>query len=331
MHTHDSIPEIFQTVRAFADQHVLLVPSDRIIVGLSGGPDSVFLLHVLIALRSYYNLTIIAAHLDHGWRENSHTDEQFCKELAQQLDIPYVSAHARDSIHIKTNSGSREDLGRRLRRAFLERVAHDHNANKIALAHHADDTIETFFIRLLRGAGLSGLASMRPRAGLYIRPLLNLFKSQILDYLSTHAIAYLTDYTNIHDTYLRNRIRNYVIPALKKTDDRFEHSCIRTIEHLQEADDFLGQLAQSTLAKISSTHNNLVTVDLTQLRSLDTFLQKTVILHWLVQERVPFTPTQSFFDEIIRFLHSTTGGQHDLSNSWAIVKKEQRAYIKKLD
>jgi tRNA(Ile)-lysidine synthase len=314
-------------VQSFIEKHRLIKPSDTIIIGLSGGPDSVFLLHALSTLRPLYTLTLIAAHLDHEWRENSACDTLFCQQLAQSLNITFVSARASEIRLSRPPTGSREELGRMLRRAFFEKLAQEKSASKIALAHQRDDQIETFFIRLYRGTGLSGLASIRPVHGIYIHPLLGLSKAEIIAYLQVHNLPYLIDYTNTSQTFLRNRIRNNLVPTLEQIDSRFTVSCIRSIENLQEADNFLEKLAQDTLSTISYKHKSKLIIDLKKFRALEPFMQKRVILSWLITEKVAFTITSSFFHEILRFLLSQRGGAHKLSPDWKIIKKEHKACI----
>lgn len=307
----------------------LLSPGMTIILGLSGGPDSVFLLHVLVQLKETYNLTIIAAHLDHGWRENSEEDRDFCKTLADKLGIKFVSCHARDIVINKKVNGSREEHARNLRRQFFESTALQYNAHAIALAHHQDDQHETFFIRLLRGTGITGLAGMRLQHGLYIRPLLPITKKDILEYLTNNNINYLTDPTNTSDLFLRNKIRNSVVPTLLTCDSRFTASLERTLENLQETDLFLKELTTKTFNTVTTTQDNQLLLDIKAFLELDPFLQKRVLLEWLCTVQVFFTPSSSFFYEILRFLKESSSITHTMHSSWSILKDKKTAQIKK--
>lgn len=141
---------LVDTVAHFIAQHDLITPNRTIIVGLSGGPDSVCLLSLLKKLASSYEITVIAAHLDHGWRTQSGQDAAFCKEFAESLGVTYIQAHASEIKLTKPYNGSKEEQGRMLRRQFFETVAADTNAHAIALAHHQDDQQETFFLRMIR-------------------------------------------------------------------------------------------------------------------------------------------------------------------------------------
>src|SRR5438132_9177816 len=156
---------MFEKIKNFIVQHHLIKSGNKIVIGLSGGPDSVFLLYFLASLQQKYNLSLIAAHLNHEWRKEADQEQQDCATLAQNLNIPFVTAKRSElSVPFKQN-GSQEEYGRKMRRHFFEKVLHEHNADAIALAHHLQDQEETFFIRLIRGSSLTGLTAMKPKHG----------------------------------------------------------------------------------------------------------------------------------------------------------------------
>lgn len=318
-----------ENIKIFIKQHNLLDPNSTIVVGLSGGPDSVFLLHFLVQLRTDYNLTIIAAHLDHEWRNESHKDAQFCATLAKNLDVAYVQQKMSELAIPFKFDGSKEEYGRKARRLFLENVAQEHQAQAIALGHHLNDQEETFFIRLIRGATLSGLCAMRAKAGVYIRPLLETKKTEIIEHLSYHNIPYLTDPSNIQETFLRNRIRNNVIPALQECDERFDANFLRTLSNLQNTDDFLQKLTETTFGSITTITNGTLAVDKEKLFEQEAFLQNRLLMHWLITEQVPFVPTEQFLDEVKRFLHQPESKEHTIHHDWSLVKHKKMVFIKK--
>ena len=312
------------------DLEKLFPRNSTLIVALSGGPDSLFLLHVLCELRESYPLTIIAAHLDHGWRVESPQDVAFCKDVARRYSCEFVSAHARDIPLIKKYKQATEELGRALRRTFLESVANKYQDAFIVLGHHQGDQQETFFIRLLRGASLSGLTGMKVKVGRYVRPLLFLSKACILDYLAEKKISYLIDQTNSSPVYLRNRIRSTVIPALEQADSRFTQNFQTTVTQLQEIETFLITFAENSFKEIHALENTKITVNLTKLLALDFVLFKYVLLHWLCVEKVSFTPTAAFFKEIHKFLsHTTNSTKHSVHKGWSFLKKQQKVTIVK--
>lgn len=314
-------------ITAFTDRHQLIAPGSTVIVGLSGGPDSVFLLHYLMILRESRPFTLMAAHLNHGWRTTSDHDEQFCEEFAQQFGIPFFARHAREFINEVNWTGSREEQARFMRRLFFEQLVQEYPHARVALAHHQDDQYETFFIRLVRGAGLQGLRGMIPHTEHYIRPLLCVRKEEIISYLHEHNINYAIDSTNADAVYLRNRIRHQVIPALRTCDERFPVSFQQTINNLAEADDFCTTIAEQTLAQLTTHHDDKSWIDLARFFALHPFLQKQVILRWLCTAQVPFVPSQGLFHEILRFLQQPQGGVHRLHRNWHIHKQQKRATI----
>lgn len=230
---------INQKIKQFIALHNLVQHNDIIIVGLSGGPDSVFLLHFLAALQKELSLKLIVAHLNHEWRPEADQEEQLCRDIAHTLGLQYITSKISQlNLPFKIN-GSKEEYARKIRRYFFEQLVQEHNANSIALAHHLQDQEETFFIRLIRGSSLTGLTAINPRSGLYIRPLLETSKHEIIDWLHAHNNAYAIDSSNTSDLFLRNRIRSHVIPALQQCDDRFNQNFLTTLNRLKQTEIFL--------------------------------------------------------------------------------------------
>jgi tRNA(Ile)-lysidine synthase len=211
-----------------------------------------------------------------------------------------------------------------MRRCFFDQVLTQNNAHFITLAHHAQDQQETFFMRLIRGTTLSGLGSMEPIDGRYIRPLLEVNKADIINYLEQNQIKYLTDSTNLSDDYLRNRIRKYVIPALKKCDTRFDLKFKSTLQQVKLEDAFLKKLAQQEFVCVfifNPTQNQWVG-DLNKFFNLDPVLQRRVVLFWLIKENLKFSLSSKYLDEILRFLNSERGGKHQISANWSLLKNK---------
>lgn len=318
---------MFEHIKQFIQKHHLIKNGNVLVVGLSGGPDSVFLLYFLASLQKEYNISLIAAHLNHEWRNEAHQEQQDCQALAEKLSIPFVTAKRSELNLPFTNNGSQEEYGRKMRRYFLEKVLRDHNANSIALAHHAQDQEETFFIRLIRGSSLTGLTGIKPKNGLYIRPLLETPKANILEWLHTNSITYATDKTNESNDYLRNRIRAHVLPALRDCDERFASTFITTLNRLKATESFLEDLTQKTFDEISSLENNQRIINITQLLATHETIQQRILVYWLIAEQVQFPVSQAFFDEIIRFLTNPNGGQHSIHPDWSLIKKQKHVFL----
>jgi len=307
-------------------QKSILIPHSTIIVGLSGGPDSIYLLHQLHLIKDELNLTIIAAHLDHEWQENSKLAAQLCQESCDTLQVKLVIKKLSQLKFEAKWNGSQEELGRNMRRHFFTTLAQQYQASAIALAHHQQDQQETFFIRLLRGSSLTGLIGIKKQDGLYIRPILNCKKQDILDYLHKQNIAYYIDPTNTSDNYLRNRIRNHVIPALQQVDQRFDHNLIATMNQLSQVEDFLQQHVIEILSNLSAPEG----INLQQFLQLHTALQQRILLQLMIAEQVIFTPSQKIFKEIMRFLEKSVKATHKIHDSWMMQKSKSHFAIKKI-
>lgn len=311
---------IFNKIQKFIEKNNLINKKDTIIIGLSGGPDSVFLLYCLNYLKNNYNLDLIAAHLDHEWRKESYKDLEFCKNLATKLNIKFESAKASEIKLNKTPKGSLEELGRVLRRTFFESLLKKYNANSIALGQHLNDQEETFFIRLIRGSSLTGLCSIWPKKDCYIRPLLELNKQEIVEYLDQNNIKYLIDITNISENFLRNRIRNNVIPEIQKADKRFDKNFEKTINNLQQTELFIDKQAKAIYKDLLICKDNKKYLNISKFLDLDKFLYTRILIYFLCEFKVKFIPSDKLFKEIIRFLKQNKSNKHQIYPDWSLVK-----------
>lgn len=186
-----------------------------VLVALSGGPDSVALLRALLELRDALGIRIAAAHLNHGIRgDESDRDEAFVRGLCTTLNVRLIVERA---TTLSADASNLEERARDARREFLNRAADALGARYIALGHHADDQAETVLMRAIRGAGITGLAAMSQSGpGRIIRPLLTLWREEILEYLREIGAPYVTDSSNLSATFLRNRVRLELIPSLER-------------------------------------------------------------------------------------------------------------------
>lgn len=205
-------------VKATVRRYNLIKKGDRILVGVSGGPDSVVLLYLLNNLKKEFGLKLHIAHLDHRLRKNSYKDREFVENLGRKLNIPVTC----NQINIKeiSRKGSREEIARNARLGFFFKVAKDIKVKKIALGHNLDDQAETVLMRILRGTGLYGLSGILPKrniAGFWIiRPLIEVRRKDIEAFLKRKEIKPRIDASNLEDIYFRNKIRNRLMPLLAK-------------------------------------------------------------------------------------------------------------------
>jgi tRNA(Ile)-lysidine synthase len=190
------------------------VRGEKLVVALSGGPDSVALLDALSLLARPLGLRLVAAHLDHGLRAGSADDAAFCVSLCQSLGVPIRAGSADVRARAAREGGGIEQAARRERYAFLRRVCREETAAAIAVAHTRDDQAETLLLRLLRGAGAPGLAGMRLRRGRLVRPLLGVSREEVLAHLRARGLAFREDPTNAELVHRRNRVRHELLPYL---------------------------------------------------------------------------------------------------------------------
>lgn len=232
----------------FCDKYNMLPHGARVLCALSGGKDSVYMLHKLLALREARALQLVCAHFDHSLRgSESDRDRLFTEALCRSLGLECHTGKADVAAFASDNGLGIEEAARRLRYEFLEETARKTGAERIATAHTADDNIETLLINLMRGSGLAGLGGIPPVRGQIVRPLLRTRSAEILRFLHENKISYVEDSSNAGDDYTRNRLRHHVIPALEEITESAVTSASRCIELLREDEAFLDSLAEDFL------------------------------------------------------------------------------------
>lgn len=300
--------------------------NSTIIIGFSGGPDSLYLFLRLKEIEKSHNLTLIAAHLDHEWRAESAQELLWCKEVCEKFSVKFIGKKASLVSTIKLPNGSKEEFARYMRRSFFEEIAKGYQNALIALAHHKDDQLENFFIRLSRGTSLQGLSGMKQRDGLYIRPLLHIAKEDILQYLHDKKITYLEDPTNQSLSFLRNRIRQQLTPILPSIDPRLSAHILKTMEHIASVNDFLDKTTLETMETITISHNP-TKLNRSKFLTLHSVMQHRILLFLLIKVNARFTPSKALFSEIIAFLKRTKSKEHTIHTTYKIVKDNISFYI----
>lgn len=330
-----NIQLLHQDIKALITQIPCTV-TPKIIVGLSGGADSVFLLHHLVLISKQMPLEIIAAHLNHGWRgKDDEIDEQFCQNLAQQLGITLTTANASDIVIKQQWNGSQEELGRNQRHTFLQNVATQSQADVIALGHNAQDQEELFFIRLIRGTSLEGLCGMKEYEGNIIRPLLQLSREEIETWLTEANQPWQHDSDNDNRRFLRNRIRHELLPLLRTIEPRFTATFSRTHMLLNDEQGLIEELVLHEFGKVFTTSSSplqlsmpkdyiekaMLIGNLAMFKALNPMLQRHVFKKLCQQAGAPFPGSLGIIDEALRFLNNPRGGTHEIMNGWILSKK----------
>lgn len=278
--------DLLDRVIAFCDRHALLPPGARIVVAVSGGPDSLCLLHLLCRLRAPRQLTLQVAHLDHRLRPDSADDARFVAEVARAWQVPISIGQADVAALAHQQGEGLEAAARTARLDFLARTAQAFGATRIALGHTADDQAETVLLRLVRGAGPGGLAAMRPQRRLnerdpaspwLIRPLLDTPRSAIEAYCAAQGLVPRRDSTNDTTIFLRNRVRGYILPLLKTYNPNIVATLGRTARICADEDDLLQQLTRQSWERSVRVAGGTITIDRHAFAALHPALQRRLV------------------------------------------------------
>lgn len=252
---------------------------DRIIVAVSGGPDSVCLLHVLFKLKEKYELTLFVAHVNHQLR-GLHADEdmRFVREMSESLGLPFYAkvenvAKLASDMHM-----SLEQAGRYVRYNFFRELKGQLKADKIAVAHNKDDQAETVLLHFLRGTGTQGLTGMDPVSGDIIRPLIEFSRKDIETYIKENGLKYRTDYTNYEINYTRNRIRLELIPYLREHFNRkITDVIVQTADILREEDNYIQKDVEEVCKRICHMSQDGVQINLKEFSELQLAIKRRLI------------------------------------------------------
>lgn len=256
----------------------MISPGDRVIVAVSGGPDSMALLHVLHCLSPQLKCELVAAHLNHGLRAEADAEQRFVETCCRDWGIPFYARKLDIGSLAAAQKRNVEDLGRQERYRFFDELADELSVQRIATAHHEDDQAETVLMRLIRGTGLRGLRGILPVQGRIIRPLLTTSKETLLAYLEANSLDYCTDQSNFDPAYLRNRVRHHLMPLLR---EEFNPQMSKSLSQLArialDEEDWMEEETRRLWPVVLLKQNSAMI-------SLD--LQKTTVLHPALQRRI---------------------------------------------
>lgn len=273
-----------EQVRRIGRQERLWSPGDVIVVAVSGGVDSTALLHIMkeIAMDEGLGLQLVCAHLHHGLRGiEADRDAEFVRELAGRLGLPFELGHADVGTYMKETGKSLELAAREKRYEYLNQVAERYGASSIALAHHADDQAETVLMRLLRGSGPSGLSGMRLKRREknveLIRPLLRIYKTDLLQACRESGIDFVEDSSNLDTELTRNSIRLDVLPFLGQYNGQLPESLNRLAELSAAEDDYLQLEASKVYDEVVQTDNGILSLSASLFTTLHVALQRRLI------------------------------------------------------
>lgn len=293
----DLIQKATKTILAYK----LFTDADKVIVAVSGGPDSVFLLYLLYRLRYPLGIRLHVAHLNHLLRKDAQKDEQFVSTLARKLKLPFTGAAVK--IQKRKNKSSIEELARQARMDFLMRLARKQKADTIALGHTQDDLAETVLMRIVRGTGLAGLRAIVPKRRMngfnFVRPLLEINKSDIMQFLKRRKVPFCVDSTNTKTDFFRNKIRLKLIPFLESGYNRNIKTGLANLSRSIALDyDFLNQQAEQQLQRLThkEKNRNSLKIEFVKFKKYHKAIQRNILR--LIIERLTGDTRQLTFNHI---------------------------------
>ncbi|GHI00855.1 tRNA lysidine(34) synthetase TilS [Neobacillus kokaensis] len=298
-------------VGCFLDHHSFKLDHKRMVVGVSGGPDSLALLHYLHNESEKRGLFLVTAHIDHMFRgEESYEDAMFVKHFCEQNRIPFEMAQINVPHVMETTGMSSQVAAREVRYEFYLKIMEKYNCSHLALAHHGDDQIETILMRLTRGStgmARTGIPFTRPfQSGTIVRPFLCVTKAEIEDYCRRHQLTPRLDPSNNKNIYSRNRFRQQVLPFLKTENPQVHEHFQRFSEELQTDELFLQELTVQELNKVLKKRKECeMTVDIGQFSKMPLPLQRRgiqLILNYLYKEN-PSALSALHTDQVLRLIH----------------------------
>lgn len=314
--------EVLKTIETYN----LIEMNDKIVIGVSGGPDSICLLHVLYGLKEKLGIEIVVAHVNHMLRDVADLETEYVQSFCKKLGIECYVKKA-DILEIsKTQKKGTEEVGRQVRYDFFDEVAKKTNSNKIATAHNSNDRAETVILNILRGSGLSGLKGIEPiRDNKYIRPLINTDRQDIENYCNDNKLEPKYDKTNNENIYTRNKVRNTVIPYIKK---EFNPNIIKTINRLSslatEENEYLQAITKQEFENLLIEKTENIILDLHKFNSLNLVIKRRLILYTINEVLHTTNGIEKVnIDDIIKLCKNNIG------NKYLLPIKEIKIYVKK--
>lgn len=312
----------------------LINKNDVLLIGVSGGPDSICLLHILNILKEELGIEIYVAHINHMIRKESDLETKYVEDFCNNLGIKcYIKKIDVKGLARESKKGT-EEMGRKLRYNFFDEIANKIGANKIVTAHNNNDKAETVLLNIMRGSGISGLKGIEAiRDNKYIRPLIETNRKDIEDYCRQNNLNPKIDKTNLEITYRRNKIRNKLIPYLQK---EFNPNIIKTINRLSEVvseeNEYLKKITSEKFKMIclEENKNKQIILDLNKFNKLELVIKRRIILYTINKLLETTTNIEKVnIDDIIKLCENNIGNKYliPIKNLKIVVKKRKIFYI----
>lgn len=268
-------------VQDYIKKNNLITENDKVLVAVSGGPDSICLLNILYNLKDTLKIELFVAHVNHLIRNEARSDAEFVEEFCKSKNIEFFYKEYNIQEKAKVEKIGVEEAGRNARYEFFEEIAHKYSINKIAIGHNKNDLVETLIMNILRGTGTQGLKSILNKNNIYIRPLLGIGREKIEEYCEKNNLKPRIDLTNFENNYTRNKIRNIVIPYLKK---EFNPNIVEALTRLSqiatEEQDFINMEVEKYYNEIViNEEKNSIKIKGKEFSKLHIAIKKRIILY----------------------------------------------------
>ena len=324
----EKLSEMKNRIIEYLRKNKIDLQGKKIIVGFSGGPDSMLLLRFLLDTRNDLDIALHIMHLNHNERPEADKEEQFVELFCKKNDLSY-SLYSEQILELnEVNELGFEMAARERRLYYFQKDLKKYNADYIMTGHNLDDRIETMFLNLERGTGLRGLVSMRLISGVFIKPILFLTRKEIRDHINKNNIDYIEDITNLDENLGRNRIRKRVIPVL----DEFMKGGIKRIEHsmdiLETTENALNKLVNRTIEEISEINEQAIIFNIRSILKMDDSVQR-LILYYGVRKR--FRVNAHIIDEIIKAIRSEKKYIEKIFNEFSVIRDYNNLIVKEID
>ncbi len=316
-------------VKEYMEKYHMVHSGDSILVGLSGGADSVCLLFLLKKISEEIPISLKAAHINHGLRKESDEEELFVKNLCKDWEIPCEIISVDVNAYAKEHHMGIEEAARVLRYEAFEHCASE--KDKIALAQHQNDQAETVLFHLFRGSGMRGLTGIRPVRDRYIRPLLCVSRQEIEDFIKASDLQYVTDCTNFDTVYARNKIRHEILPKAEEISGKATEHIAKSAQMISDAADFLEQTTQTVYSQLVIEKEKSCSIAKEKLSELHPYLQSALVYEMLYRVSGRKKDISAIHvDSILSLLKGQSGRKIDLIYGMQAVMQQQELMICKI-
>lgn len=308
------------------NKYNMIQSGDGIVIGVSGGPDSMALLNILNNLKEKLNIKLYVAHINHSIRKEADEETEYVKDFCKKIDVEFFAKKVKVEEIAKELKMGTEEAGRNIRYEFFEEVAHKVRANKIATAHNLNDNAETVLMNIMRGTSVSGLKGIdKVRDGKYIRPIIECSRAEIEDYCKEKNLNPRYDKSNNENIYTRNKIRNLLIPFLQK---EFNPNIVEGINRLSqiaiEEEQFINKVVEKEYEKLQIAVDNNIILNLKEFNKLDYVIKSKLILYTISKVYGKTSGIEKkHIDDIIKLCDNNIG------NKYLTPQKGIKIYVKK--